>query len=49
MTENIQILDFTLTTEEMTQIAAMDAGISAFFSHRDPARVEWITQRKLDV
>lgn len=33
----------------MTQIAAMDSGTSAFFSHRDPARVEWITQRKLDV
>ncbi|HCD7426114.1 TPA: aldo/keto reductase [Citrobacter werkmanii] len=49
MTENIQVLDFNLTPEEMTQIAAMDSGSSAFFSHRDPARVEWITQRKLDV
>ncbi|MGC6094557.1 aldo/keto reductase [Citrobacter portucalensis] len=49
MAENIQVLDFALTAEEMTQIAAMDSGTSAFFSHRDPARVEWITQRKLDV
>ena len=49
MAENIQVLDFALTAEEMTQIAAMDSGTSAFFSHRDPTRVEWITQRKLDV
>lgn len=28
---------------------AMDTATSAFFSHRDPARVEWLTARKLDV
>lgn len=34
---------------EMVQIAALDTATSAFFSHRDPAMVEWLTQRKLDV
>lgn len=49
MIENINILDFTLTNNEMTQIAAMDTATSAFFSHRDPAMVEWLAGRKLDV
>lgn len=49
MAENINILDFTLTDNEMTQIAAMDTATSAFFSHLDPAMVEWLAGRKLDV
>jgi len=49
MAENISVLDFELTAQEMTQIAAMDTATSAFFSHRDPAMVEWLTGRKLDV
>ncbi|HDT1127203.1 TPA: aldo/keto reductase [Morganella morganii subsp. morganii] len=49
MVENINILDFTLTDNEMTQIAAMDTATSAFFSHRDPAMIEWLAGRKLDV
>ena len=49
MAENINILDFTLTDAEMMQIAALDTATSAFFSHRDPAMVEWLTKRKLDV
>ncbi|MDN0109953.1 aldo/keto reductase [Yersinia mollaretii] len=49
MTENINVLDFELNAEEMTRIAAMDTATSAFFSHRDPAMVEWLTHRKLDV
>lgn len=49
MAENINILDFTLTDDEMTQITAIDTATSAFFSHRDPAMVEWLSGRKLDV
>lgn len=49
MAENINILDFALSAEEMIQIASMDTATSAFFSHRDPAMVEWLTNRKLDV
>ncbi|WP_454009232.1 aldo/keto reductase [Aeromonas sp. Marseille-Q7275] len=49
MEENLDILDFELSQDEMVQIAALDTATSAFFSHRDPAMVEWLTQRKLDV
>ena len=49
MKENLDILDFELSQDEMVQIAALDTATSAFFSHRDPAMVEWLTQRKLDV
>ncbi|MDM5083582.1 aldo/keto reductase [Aeromonas rivipollensis] len=49
MEENLDILDLELSQDEMVQIAALDTATSAFFSHRDPAKVEWLTQRKLDV
>ncbi|MEG0482545.1 MAG: aldo/keto reductase [Acinetobacter sp.] len=47
--ENIDIFDFELSITEMNQITAMDTATSAFFSHRDPAMIEWLTSRKLDV
>ncbi|MBP2171109.1 2,5-diketo-D-gluconate reductase A [Erwinia toletana] len=49
MEENINILDFALSDDEMLQITALDTVTSAFFSHRNPAMVEWLTARKLDV
>ncbi|XXN65334.1 aldo/keto reductase [Enterobacter ludwigii] len=49
MAENINVLDFELSDAEMLQITALDSATSAFFSHRDPAMVEWLTGRKLDV
>lgn len=49
MEENINILDFELSSDDLLEITALDTATSAFFSHRDPARVEWITERKLDV
>ena len=49
MKENLDILDFELSPDEMVLIAALDTATSAFFSHSDPAKVEWLTQRKLDV
>ncbi len=36
MEENINILDFELSPEDMLQITAPDTATSAFFSHRDP-------------
>ncbi|WP_367269721.1 aldo/keto reductase [uncultured Acinetobacter sp.] len=47
--ENINIFNFELSMTEMNQITAMDTATSAFFSHRDPAMIEWLTSRKLDV
>ena len=49
MQENINVLDFELSDSDMIKIAAMDTATSSFFSHRDPAMVEWLTSRKLDV
>jgi 2,5-diketo-D-gluconate reductase A len=39
MAENIDVFDFELTGDEMSRIAAMDTGTSAFFDYRDPAMV----------
>lgn len=47
--ENIDVLDFELSAEDMNQITALDTATSAFFSHRDPAMIEWLASRKLDV
>ena len=49
MMENIDVLDFELSDFDMNRITAMDTATSAFFSHRDPAMVEWLTARKLVV
>ncbi|MEN4976948.1 aldo/keto reductase [Erwinia billingiae] len=49
MEENINVLEFALSDAEMMQIAALDTATSAFFSHRNPAMVEWLAGRKLDV
>lgn len=49
MEENMTLEDFELSEEQMMQITALDSATSAFFSHRDPAMVEWLTGRKLDV
>jgi 2,5-diketo-D-gluconate reductase A len=48
MKENIKVLDFRLTSEEMDQIKSLDTKISSFFDHRDPAMVKWLGERKLD-
>mgnify|MGYP002517748605 CR=1 FL=1 len=41
MTENFSVFDFALSEEDMAKIAALDTKQSAFFSHYDPAMVEW--------
>ncbi len=41
MEENFQVFDFTLSDEDMAVIAALDKHESSFFSHQDPATVEW--------
>jgi len=44
MEENFRVFDFALTREEMDAIGALDKAESAFFSHQDPAMVEWFVQ-----
>lgn len=48
MQENIDIFDFTLDIQDMSRITALDTATSAFFSHRDPAMVEWLSDRVVD-
>lgn len=49
MQENIGVLDFELSDADMNAITALDTATSSFFSHRDPAMVEWLAGRKIDV
>lgn len=44
MEENLQVFDFVLEPEDMNRISALDKKQSAFFSHSDPAMVEWFVQ-----
>lgn len=44
MVQNLDVFDFRLTDDEMKTIAAMDTATSSFFSHYDPAMVEWFAK-----
>lgn len=44
MAQNLDVFDFTLTDEDMQDIAALDTKTSSFFSHQDPAIVEWFVK-----
>jgi diketogulonate reductase-like aldo/keto reductase len=49
MSENINVLDFELSVEDMAEIATLDTKTSCFFDHRNPEMVKWLGTRKLDV
>lgn len=42
MKENLNVFDFELSADDMAAIAALDKGESLFFSHYDPATVEYL-------
>ncbi len=44
MEQNLDVFDFELTAEEMAQIASLDTKTSSFFSHADPAMVQWFAK-----
>lgn len=44
MAQNLDLFAFTLTNEDMQAIAALDTKTSSFFSHQDPAMVEWFVK-----
>ena len=44
MVENFNVFDFALTDEDMAAIAVLDKKQSSFFSHYDPAMVEWFAR-----
>jgi len=47
MVENLSVFDFELDATDMTKISSLETGSSQFFSHRDPAIVKWMSERKL--
>lgn len=44
MIENLNVFDFLLSDDDMQLISAMDKKESSFFSHYDPAMVEWFVK-----
>lgn len=44
MKENLNVFDFMLDEEDMAKIAALDKNESSFFSHCNPATVEWFVE-----
>lgn len=40
MEQNLDILDFTLSDQDMDAIARLDTGASLFFDHHDPEVVK---------
>jgi 2,5-diketo-D-gluconate reductase A len=49
MGENLDVFDFVLDDADLAAIATLDTGTSSFFSHRDPAIIQWMADRRLDV
>lgn len=48
----IAVLAKTVRRERMAEnlaIAPLETGSSSFFWHRDPAIVQWMAERKLDI
>jgi len=49
MAENLDVFDFQLDSEDLARITTLETATSSFFSHRDPAIVKWMSERKLDI
>ena len=49
MIENISVFDFELSAEDMAAIRTLDTKTTSFFDHRDPEKVKWLGERKLNV
>jgi len=49
MVENLDVLGFELRADDMREIESLDTKSSSFFDHRDPAVVERLVTRKLDL
>ncbi|WP_417197665.1 aldo/keto reductase [Bizionia sp.] len=49
MKENFNVFDFELSAEDMASIQSLDTQESLFFDHRDPEKVQWLSERKLNI
>ncbi len=48
MAENFDVFGFTLSDGDNAAIETLDTGESLFFDHRDPERVKWLGEMKID-
>ena len=48
MHQNIDVLDFELSDEDMGQIKTLDTNQSQFFDHRDPKMIKWMANRTIE-
>jgi 2,5-diketo-D-gluconate reductase A len=49
MEENFNIFNFDLSADDMEAIKSLDTNTSLFFDHRDPAIIQWMGSRRLDI
>ncbi|CAG9221902.1 hypothetical protein BVIET440_50028 [Burkholderia vietnamiensis] len=49
MLETLAVFDFELSDDDMKAVATLETGARSFFSHRDPAIVKWMSERRLDL
>jgi len=49
MVENLDVFDFFLDDDDIAGISTLELGTSSFFSHRDPAIIKWMSERRLDI
>lgn len=47
MAQNLDVFDFELTAQELTQIKALDTGASQFFDHADPEMARHLGARRV--
>ena len=48
MQQNIDVLDFELSDEDMEQIKTLDTNQSQFFDHHDPKMIKWMAGRTIE-
>ncbi|MFN1208530.1 aldo/keto reductase, partial [Enterococcus lactis] len=48
MQQNIDVLDFELSDEDMEQIKTLDTNQSQFFDHHDPKMIKWMAERTIE-
>ncbi|GAA6113366.1 aldo/keto reductase [Apilactobacillus apinorum] len=48
MAENINVLDFELSDDDMKQIETLDTNKSQFFDHHDPEIIKWMAGRTIE-
>ncbi|TPR23179.1 aldo/keto reductase [Apilactobacillus timberlakei] len=48
MEQNIDVLDFELSNEDMKKIETLNRNESQFFDHHDPDMIKWMASRKIE-